>query len=92
VDSDSKTKLCKHRSPSSTAATFYHAFYWPALDPIAIIILPVLHLRPLSSSTHFILNMEAARSSEILVTDPSLHSREDHDLNLHRRENLKSRI
>jgi len=44
---------------------------------------------------HFTLKMEAARTSETLVSYHNTtlrHSPEDLDMNLHRRENLKSRF
>jgi hypothetical protein len=47
------------------------------------------------TTRHHNLKMEAARSSETLVSyriTAQRHNSEDHDLKLHSRENLKSRI
>jgi len=57
-------------------------FYWPSWDSV----LPVLHLCPLPRPTHFTLKMEAARSSETLVSyhiTPCRQDSEDQDLKLH---------
>jgi len=62
--------LVKHRGNF----TFYLQWHFHRLIHILPILCPAPSLRPLASTTHFTLRMEAARSSKMLVPTATLLS------------------
>jgi hypothetical protein len=67
----------------------------PSISPSHVWLIGTIRIHAIYPSTfHFTLKMEAARSSKTLVSYHNTtrrHNSEDLDLNLHRREILKSR-